>query len=453
MKQKYAKLYDMILKMCSEYEHCTFSAQETMDSTLFPQLRKEVREDKTEYVLYYNPNLDVVLALYDAGIVNGVNTANAVVLFTLFHESISQDNYEEARFYLDNFKHVMNDVGIKERTREIPVGSSNMLYYQTLFLLLHEFSHVFYQKIKECNHIASETTLMFLEKLRCDYEFLQTEEEMLKAFDRVKDRIDWEYFLRDCETLEERKQVVSEILDDFVDNQRLYDFLDRLLKGDNRRYFEELNCDRYAFQNFIKGIDGRSLMPNTLMNLHKLLYIAFSAMDNMRILRSHYDETIDENGEYMHSYMVVRNRCFLNLLYLSDLVDTRGEDVFADIDKSLDTILSTEMKLMNMLEDHWVKLGAANIEEVRFPDEATKLKLLDEMQQEIDDFMGPDPVGLPATNFPQSIDDFKDEEKEMGFFGAMAYGLYADIIYRISKLAKSIHLCILHLILFIRRKK
>ena len=143
MKQKYAKLYDMILKMCSEYEHCTFSAQETMDSTLFPQLRKEVREDKTEYVLYYNPNLDVVLALYDAGIVNGVNTANDVVLFTLFHESISQDDYEEARFYLGNFKYVMNNVGIKERTREIPVGSSNMLYYQTLFLLLHEFSHVF----------------------------------------------------------------------------------------------------------------------------------------------------------------------------------------------------------------------------------------------------------------------------------------------------------------------
>lgn len=453
MKQKYAKLYDMILKMCSEYEHCTFSAQETMDSTLFPQLRKEVREDKTEYVLYYNPNLDVVLALYDAGIVNGVNTANAVVLFTLFHESISQDDYEEARFYLDNFKYVMNNVGIKERTREIPVGSSNMLYYQTLFLLLHEFSHVFYHNNKECKHIASETTLMILEKLRCDYEFLLTEEEMIKAFDRSKDNLDWGYILRDCETLEGRKQVVSEILDDFVDNHGLYDFLDRLLKGEHRRYFEELNCDRYAYKNFIKGIDGKSLMPNSLLNLHKLLYIAFSAMDNMRILRAHYDDTIDGYGENMHAYLVVRHRCFLNLLYLSASVDTRGEDVFADIDKSLDTILSTEIKLMNMLEDHWVKLGAANMEEVRFPDEATKLKLLDEMQQEIDDFMEPDPVGPPETNFPQSIDDFKDEKKEMGFFGAIAYSLYADVIYRVSKLAKCFHLCVLHFILFIRRKR
>lgn len=202
---------------------------------------------------------------------------------------------------------MMNEVGIKEKIKEFPFGSSTMLHYQTLYLLLHEFSHVFYQKNKECKHIANDTTQMILEKLRCDYEFVQTEEEMLKSFERVKDQIDWGYILRDCETLEERKQVVSEILDDFVDNQGLYDFLDRLLKGENRDYFEELNCDRYAFQNFIKGIDGRSLMPNSLISLHKILYIVFSAMDNMRILRSHYDDTVGKYDEDMHSYLVVRH--------------------------------------------------------------------------------------------------------------------------------------------------
>lgn len=81
MKQKYARLYDMILKMCYEYEHCTFSAEETKDTTLFPQLRKKVRDDKTEYILYYNNNLDVVLALYDAGITNGL-TRLALLFFS-----------------------------------------------------------------------------------------------------------------------------------------------------------------------------------------------------------------------------------------------------------------------------------------------------------------------------------------------------------------------------------
>lgn len=433
-KHKYADLFDLTLRMCGDEEDCTYSYKEALDTTLFPHLKKKTRGNEVEYVLYFNNHLDIVLALYDAGIFSGVNTANAIVLYVLFLECIYRDNYDEARFYLDEFKYVMNEVGIKEKTREARIGCSTVLYYQTLFLLLHEYSHIFYQNNEKITQIANQTTFMNLEKLRYDYESIQTEKEMLKAFERVKDKVDWGYVLKDCKTEEERKAAINGILDQFLNNGTMCDFIDDLLKGGNRQYVEELNCDRWAFLQFVKGINAKKLMPNTKMALHKMLYIAFSAMDNLRLLRTYYTDCPTVSYGSMAASLTLRHRCFLLLDSLYGVKHKRGEDQYADIDSSLDTILSTEFKTINMLEEHVVKLKNTNVDEIRFPDQDRRSVLLREMKEETDDFMGKVRETPPDTFFPKSVDDFKDEE--MGTIQNLLYILYADIVYCISTFIK-----------------
>lgn len=134
---KNRKIYDDVLAQYNKEQHTEIGMEEDLLGPFTPCI------DLEEQSITLNPHIETMFTLFNMSTVNRMDGSNAIHHFLLYHLAMGKNLYSKAEELLHllqadlrSFKATMSD-------NKLPL-TDIFMECQTIFLLMHEASHIFY---------------------------------------------------------------------------------------------------------------------------------------------------------------------------------------------------------------------------------------------------------------------------------------------------------------------
>lgn len=352
MKNKYKKLYENARVVFRDECQAELTDDDEYGTKLFPCLKTKQTKDGKKFVVMFNDRVEVILSLYDMAMTYGINTGVAIAYYILYYECVSLAEYDHAEFFLAKFTEEVRELKLREVMTDNDHKSNDFIPVQVLYTLLHEISHEFYHQDEAIHDMATATTKKILQSLKGPYTELFTDENFEKALDRgdVKNFIKSQ--IPEGSTEEEIRSIVEQYVSVYRYLSDMSAYIDQLLVDEDQQFLDEMTCDRYAFLIFLRWIKKQKLTPSTTATLHQVLYIAFSAMDNVKVLQTFCNPPKEEKVmPYDPRQIVIRHRALLtnDLFYLKQTYKD-VQKTYEALDGNLDKLMMSALGTMRQYE-------------------------------------------------------------------------------------------------------
>lgn len=163
MRNKF--LYEEIAEVYNREQGIGIVLREDENGSMTPVIELDTQE------VVFNPRFQTLLTLFNIAIQHKQAGSKAIHHFLLYHLAIRKNMYAEAEELLDLFNKDIDDLcGIirKEDMRFYEIVAE----YQTSFVLIHEFSHIYYyvnpQLLEENRRIRKENLIWLRKQLDTD---------------------------------------------------------------------------------------------------------------------------------------------------------------------------------------------------------------------------------------------------------------------------------------------
>lgn len=354
MTSNYSMLYDTVKRLLHDSFQIDVTIKETHGARLAPWTDIITRNGKKEYVIYYNPRIEIMLALFNCHMLKSKDCTKALIEFLLYHSYMQQDDYEKAQAHLDAFHSQAREMGMNDLPDEIRNTDKGFMAVQVMFILLHEASHISISgmesvKAEEMNISRKVLTDM---KTTMNYGFdgSGTEDALLKD-PHIMSVI--EAAIPDELTGEEREEGKKKLIKDFSKGMNYPPAIERMLKENDVDFMEEMACDRMAWVNIMAQEKNMGADEEIIYSIHLMLYIALNAVDFIKAQQLTYSPKEHAKNEYNMQRITLRHMAFTDLLWLtSENMGDYNTDAHNDITLQFQSIgILANQSLGSAMED------------------------------------------------------------------------------------------------------
>lgn len=385
MSNYYNELFAIAQKVFNDEFKDTLFTQEEYGTTLFPQLKSFRNDDATKrHTLFFNPRVEVVLALYNIAVIRHINIGTALAYYILCYECISLDEYDHAREFLTRFSEELKRLQLREKLEEMEFETNSFIRYQILFTLFHEISHEYYRHYEKSHDIATATSKKVMESLRGPYTKVFTEENFAQAMmrDDVKNFI-LSQIPEGCSD-EEMKRIVEEKVALYHYLTDLSTYIGQLLNDKDKQFIDEISCDRNAFVIFMRWAKRQRLPKDMTSLLHDILYLAMNAMDNVKVLQVYCNPPRRERDmPYDPRQIVLRQRALItNRLIFQGKKYREVDEYYTELNSTLEDIMVSALTTMRSHEELICEILGRR-ENIRMPDSYAIFSLSEDMEDAV----------------------------------------------------------------------
>lgn len=343
------------------------TVDEMHGSDIFPENVTSEAGGKNEYVIRFNDNVDVLLALYNRLMMDKIDTGKAIIEYVLFQACMVRENYSLAQTCLDNFKNQLATLTISKMDDEMAKNQYELICSQIYLLLIHEASHLLFTHRPTTKEAEMLQTKELLQDMKEDLDSFRNQDDGSRGLMGLVMRIG------------------KKILERTSYNVK---YLESVINGDEKKLIEELSCDRVAWLTMLNVLHQNNEDGNVILQMNLYFYIALSAMEYNKVLQSQYIPSYHGKVKYEGRKVLLRQNALKSLLrQYSPEANELYRHQCADLTKGIGKILPQSFMAMYSKQSI-IKELYSNASGIVRPNHKERSRLNAEMQGVVSEYLG-----------------------------------------------------------------
>ena len=359
MKVDYRIPLQVIANSLQHYYQITVQMEETGGSDFFPTIAIEaITDGSSSNILRFNPQMRVLLSLYNEALESDSITADAIIHYALFQACMDTAHYQDARFHLEAFRKEMSRTKLASLLDKKQEENGFRLLMQQYFTLYHESFHLIWHYYPESGNETKEKTRQLLLDIKEEWTdgLLLINEEELYLHPKLRQHL---ANLIPQELDEQNRQLMQAELDNQWASRKFSpDYIDRVIQEDSG-LIEEITCDRFAWINLLSMLENEGATEQDIRQVHLWLFSVFYAMDFNKVILSQFVPSIRERISYNEMRTLIRHKAFKNLLlhYSPKAYDTARPD-FLKLSTGLEAVYRSSVMALFRYGDELAQFHA-----------------------------------------------------------------------------------------------
>ncbi|MGM9621425.1 MAG: hypothetical protein ACI3X4_08240 [Bacteroidaceae bacterium] len=352
MKVDYNIPLQVVANSMRHYHHVQVETELADGIDFFPSVDMDEVVPTEGCTLWFNPKVQVILALYNLSMFRGINTGEAIVHYVLFHAFLEVDDYAGADRHLEAFRHKLSHLLAPLPSIDDKEESAARLLLQLYFTLFHESFHIILHLGKETRLAATAVTRELLRDIAAEQDDMHSAVSNEELIDHPKTRQHIAAMIPDGLSEATRKEREREILESLSQDSLNSTYIARVLESDSIQV-EEITCDRQAWINLVPILQAQGATDADVLSVHMWVFTVLNAMDFNKVLQSQFIPSRHARSSYDARRVLLRHKAFKTLLrqYHPDIAKNVTTE-YLDLHKGLESIYrSSVMALERYAKD------------------------------------------------------------------------------------------------------